>query len=124
MSSVNKVILVGYLGADPENKSNEKLGIVRLRVATSEKWRSREGTVHEKTEWHQVTLFEKLADVATKYLQKGSLVYIEGSLSTRSWETDSGEKRYATEIRARELKMLGAAPAKKKAQPETDELPF
>jgi single-strand DNA-binding protein len=104
---INKVILIGNLGADPETKySQGGNAVTRLRVATSENWRDRQtGEQQERTEWHTVVCFSRLAEIAGEYLHKGSKVYIEGSLSTSSWEQD-GQKRYRTEIIAREMQML------------------
>ena len=99
--SVNKVILVGNLGRDPESRSFQNGGkVVELRIATSESWRDRAtGERKEKTEWHTVKVFnEGLATVAEKYLRKGSKVYIEGALQTRKWQDQSGADRYSTEI--------------------------
>lgn len=99
--SVNKVILIGNLGADPEmRRLNSGDPVVNLRIATSETWRDRQsGERRERTEWHNVVIFnENLAKVAEQYLKKGSKVYIEGQLQTRSWEDQSGQKRYTTEI--------------------------
>jgi len=99
--SVNKVILVGNLGADPEiRRLNSGDPVVNLRIATSESWRDKNsGERREKTEWHQVVIFnDNLAKVAENYLKKGAKVYIEGQLQTRQWEDQSGQKRYTTEI--------------------------
>ena len=99
--SVNKVILVGNLGADPEvRNTSDGRPIVNLRVATSERWRDRNsGEQRERTEWHRVVIFnEGLARVAEQYLRKGSKVYIEGQLQTRKWEDQSGQERYSTEV--------------------------
>ncbi len=99
--SVNKVILVGNLGKDPESRSFQNGGkVVELRIATSESWKDRNsGERKEKTEWHTVKVFsEGLANVAEKYLRKGSKVYIEGALTTRKWQDQSGADRYSTEI--------------------------
>ncbi|WBY06876.1 single-stranded DNA-binding protein [Sphingomonas sp. 7/4-4] len=99
--SVNKVILVGNLGRDPESRSFQNGGkVVELRIATSESWKDRgTGERKEKTEWHTVKVFnEGLANVAEKYLRKGSKVYIEGALQTRKWQDQSGADRYSTEI--------------------------
>lgn len=101
MASVNKVILVGNLGADPETKSFANGGkVCNLRIATSETWKDKNsGERKEKTEWHSVAIFsEGLADVADRYLKKGSKVYIEGKLQTRKWQDQSGNDRYSTEI--------------------------
>ncbi|MEK0082892.1 single-stranded DNA-binding protein [Benzoatithermus flavus] len=99
--SVNKVILVGKLGRDPEvrmTQNNQK--VVNLRIATNERWRDRQsGEMRERTEWHTVVIFnENLADVAERYLRKGSSVYVEGQLQTRKWQDQSGQDRYSTEI--------------------------
>ena len=99
--SVNKVILVGNLGRDPESRSFQNGGkVVELRIATSESWKDRQsGEKKEKTEWHTVKVFnEGLANVAERFLRKGSKVYIEGSLVTRKWQDQSGADRYSTEI--------------------------
>ena len=99
--SVNKVILVGNLGRDPESRSFQNGGkVVNLRIATSESWKDRNsGERKEKTEWHSVAIFnEGLANVAERYLRKGSKVYIEGSLQTRKWQDQQGQDRYSTEI--------------------------
>lgn len=99
--SVNKVILVGNLGADPEiRRMNDGNPVVNLRVATSETWRDRSsGERRERTEWHRVVIFnENLAKVAEQYLRKGSKVYLEGQLQTRKWQDQSGQDRYSTEV--------------------------
>jgi len=99
--SVNKVILVGNLGADPEvRRMNDGSPVVNLRIATSESWRDKQsGERREKTEWHQVVIFnDNLAKVAEQYLRKGAKVYIEGQLQTRKWQDQSGQDRYSTEI--------------------------
>ena len=100
MAGVNKVILVGNLGADPESRSFSNGGeVVNLRIATSETWKDRDGNRQEKTEWHSVAIFnENLGSVAKSYLRKGSKVYIEGQLQTRKWQDQSGNDRYSTEI--------------------------
>lgn len=104
---INKVILIGNLGRDPETRYAQNGGAVtNFSVATSESWRDRaSGEQQERTEWHNVVCFQRLAEIAGEYLRKGSKVYIEGSLRTTSWEQD-GQKRYRTEIMARELQML------------------
>jgi len=100
MAGVNKVILVGNLGADPEARSLNNGGeVVNLRVATSENWKDRDGNRQERTEWHQVVIFnENLGRVAKSYLRKGSKVYLEGQLQTRKWQDQSGNDKYTTEI--------------------------
>lgn len=111
--SVNKVILVGHLGADPEMKALPSgMQMAKLRVATSETWTDKtSGQRQEKTEWHNVIVYDKLAGICERYLSKGQLVYIEGSIQTRSWDDkESGQKRYMTEIKARDMRMLGGRP--------------
>lgn len=100
MAGVNKVILVGNLGADPEARSLNNGGeVVNLRVATSESWKDRDGNRQERTEWHQVAIFnENLGKVAKSYLRKGSKVYLEGQIQTRKWQDQSGNDRYSTEV--------------------------
>jgi single-strand DNA-binding protein len=100
MAGVNKVILVGNLGADPEARSLNNGGeVVNMRVATSEQWKDRDGNRQERTEWHQVVIFnENLGRVAKNYLRKGSKVYLEGQIQTRKWTDQSGNDRYSTEI--------------------------
>ena len=100
MAGVNKVILVGNLGADPEGRSLNNGGeVVNLRVATSESWKDREGNRQERTEWHQVVIFnENLGKVAKSYLKKGSKVYLEGQIQTRKWTDKDNNDRYSTEI--------------------------
>ena len=106
---VNKVILVGNLGADPETRAMPSgASVANLRIATSESWRDKtSGEQQERTEWHRVALFGRLAEVASEYLRKGSQVYIEGSLRTRKWQDKQGNERYSTEIVANDLQMLG-----------------
>lgn len=110
MSGINKVILVGRLGADPEMKSvGSGQTVTRLNVATSESWTDKTGQKQERTEWHRITVWGKLAEICGKHLSKGRQVYIEGKLQTRSWEDQQGQKRYATEIVANTVQFLGAA---------------
>jgi single-strand DNA-binding protein len=106
---VNKVILVGNLGADPETRAMPSgSSVANLRIATSESWRDKtSGEQQERTEWHRVALFGRLAEIASEYLRKGSQVYIEGSLRTRKWQDKQGQERYTTEIVGNELQMLG-----------------
>ncbi|HUL47120.1 MAG TPA: single-stranded DNA-binding protein [Steroidobacteraceae bacterium] len=105
---VNKVILIGNLGADPETRAMPSgTTVANLRVATSENWRDKQtGEQQERTEWHRVALFGRLAEVAGEYLRKGSKVYIEGSLRTRKWTDKQGNERYSTEIVANDMQML------------------
>ena len=105
---INKVILIGNLGADPETRAMPSgTTVANLRVATSESWRDKQTGEQERTEWHRVALFGRLAEVAGEYLRKGSQVYIEGSLRTRKWQDKQGNERYSTEIVGNELQMLG-----------------
>lgn len=105
---VNKVILIGNLGADPEVRYMPSGGAVAtLRLATSETWKDKQtGQTQERTEWHRVTLYQRLGEIAGEYLRKGSKVYIEGSLRTRKWQGQDGQDRYTTEIVASEMQML------------------
>ena len=100
MAGVNKVILVGNLGDDPEVRSLNNGGeVVNMRVATSESWKDRDGNKQERTEWHRVVIFnENLGRVAKSYLRKGSKVYLEGQIQTRKWQDQSGQDRYSTEV--------------------------
>lgn len=113
MAGVNKAIILGRLGRDPEVRNFQNGGkVVNLRIATSERYKDREGNQQERTEWHAVAIFnERLGDVAEKYLRKGSEVYIEGQIETRKWQDQSGQERYTTEIVLRqfrgELQLVG-----------------
>jgi single-strand DNA-binding protein len=109
MASLNKVILIGNLGADPETRyAPSGDAICNLRIATTETWKDKStGEKREATEWHRVAMFGRLAEIAAQYLRKGSQVYIEGRLQTRKWQDKDGQDRYTTEIRADEMKMLG-----------------
>ncbi|MGC9455937.1 MAG: single-stranded DNA-binding protein [Halothiobacillaceae bacterium] len=106
---INKVILVGNLGVDPEVRYMPSGGqVTNIRVATSEQWKDKNtGEQQERTEWHRVVFFNRLAEIAGEYLRKGSQVYIEGSLRTRKWQGQDGQDRYTTEIVANEMQMLG-----------------
>ncbi len=110
MASVNKVIVVGNLGADPETRylpSGE--AVTNIRVATTDRWKDKaSGEMKEATEWHRVAFFGRLAEVAGEYLKKGSQVYVEGSLRTRKWQDKEGHDRYSTEIRGDVMQMLGS----------------
>lgn len=109
MASVNKVIIVGNLGADPETRylpSGE--AVTNIRVATTDRWKDKQtGDLKEATEWHRIAFFGRLATVAGEYLKKGSQVYVEGSLRTRKWQDKDGQDRYSTEIRGDVMQMLG-----------------
>jgi single-strand DNA-binding protein len=107
---INKVILIGNLGQDPETRAMPSgSSVTNLRIATSESWKDKQsGEMKERTEWHSVAMFGRLAEIAGEYLRKGSQVYIEGSLRTRKWQDKQGNDRYTTEIIANEMQMLGA----------------
>lgn len=112
MRGVNKVILVGTLGANPESRTFPNGGSVcQFSIATSEKWQNKQtGDWIEQTEWHRIVANNRLGEIAQQYLKKGSKVYIEGSLRTRKWNDQNGQERYSTEIRADNLQMLDSAP--------------
>lgn len=108
MSGVNKVIIVGRLGADPELKSvGNGQSVARLNVATSEMWTGKDGQKQERTEWHRIVVWGKQAENCAKFLAKGRQVYVEGRLQTRSWEDQAGQKKYATEVVANTVQFLG-----------------
>lgn len=112
MSGVNKVILVGRLGADPEIKTiSSGNTVARLSLATSDQWTDKEGQKQERTEWHRVVVWGKLAELCGKYLSKGRQVYVEGRLQTRSWEDPQGGKKYTTEVVAQTVQFLNAGAA-------------
>lgn len=141
MATVNKVILVGHLGRDPETRHMPNGDAVcTVSVATSETWKDKAmGERKEATEWHRVLFFGRLAEIAEQYLRKGSAIYLEGSLRTRKWTDKTGQERYTTEIRADTMKMLGGKggeeEGQQKSQPKAssqrsdngfveDEIPF
>lgn len=104
---VNKAILIGRLGADPEIRyTPDGTQVTNLNVATNEQWKDKNGEKQERTEWHKVVTFRRLAEICGNYLSKGSLVYLEGRIQTRSWDDKEGNKRYTTEIVASEMRML------------------
>lgn len=108
MASVNKVILIGNLGADPEVRympSGD--AVANLRIATTDTWKDKGGEKQERTEWHRVSFFGRQAEICGEYLRKGSSVYIEGSLQTRKWQNKEGQDQYTTEIRGDRMQMLG-----------------
>ena len=105
---VNKVILIGNLGADPEMRYTQSgTAVANFRIATSERFKDQSGEWQERTEWHRVVFFGRTAEVCGEYLTKGKQVYVEGRLQTRSWEDKDGNTRYTTEVVGREMKMLG-----------------
>lgn len=112
MKGINKVILVGNLGQDPETRHTQAGGaITNISIATTDSWTDKQsGQKQDRTEWHRVVFFNRLAEIAAEYLRKGSQVYVEGSLRTRKWQDQQGQERYTTEIVAAELQMLGGNP--------------
>ncbi|WP_413520636.1 single-stranded DNA-binding protein [Psychrobacter glacincola] len=111
MNGVNKVILVGTLGADPEVRQfNNGGGVTNISIATTEKWKDKQtGEAKEETEWHRIDMFGRLGEIAAQYLRKGSKVYIEGNLKTRKYQAQDGTDRYATSVRAQQMQMLDSA---------------
>jgi len=104
---INKAIIIGNLGSDPEVRSTQSgTAVANFNVATTEKWKGQDGQMQEQTEWHRIVAFARLAEICGEYLSKGSKVYVEGRIQTRSWNDKDGNKRYTTEIVAREMKML------------------
>lgn len=135
MASLNKVLIIGNLTADPEVKymSNGD-AVANITIATNEKWKDKDGTQHEEVEFHRVTLYRRLAEIAGEYLKKGSPVYIEGKIKTRKYTDKNGIERYTTEIIANDMRMLGGG-SKTQSQPhqqpstgfddaDTEDLPF
>jgi single-strand DNA-binding protein len=122
---VNKVIIVGNCGQDPETKSLANgSAVTNLSIATSESWKDKEsGETQERTEWHKVVFFNRLAEVAGEYLRKGSKVYIEGALRTRKWQDQSGQDKYSTEIVASEMQMLDSRGDSPQAQQQQQQQP-
>jgi len=119
MASVNRVILIGNLGKDPEVRHMPNGdAVANLSLATTETWKDKGGEKQEKTEWHRVSMFSKLAEIAGEYLKKGSQVYIEGRLETRKWTDKEGHERYTTEIVADRMQMLGGKEAKEARKPD------
>ena len=110
--SINKVILIGNLGADPELRSTPSgVQVANCSLATSETWTDKSGERQERAEWHRIVLWRRLAEVAGQYLKKGSKIYIEGKLQTRSWDDQNGQKRYTTEVIASSMEMLDSGQA-------------
>ena len=129
---VNKAIIVGTLGQDPEIKYTANGGaVVNVSVATNESWKDKQtGETQERTEWHRIVMFGKLAEIASQYLNKGSQAYFEGRIQTRKWQDQSGNDRYSTEIVANEMQMLGGrggsgggAPSQSQGQPQGQSQP-
>ena len=121
-NGLNKVLIIGNLGSDPEIKyTSSGSAVANLSIATSERWKDRNtGEQKEQVEWHRVVLFSRLAEIAEQYLKKGSKVFVEGKLQTRDWEDAEGKKRYTTEVIAREMTMLDSRSGSDNAsQPQT-----
>lgn len=117
MASVNKVILIGRLGRDPEVRympSGDAMA--NIAIATTESWKDKEGEKQEKTEWHRIVMFGKVAEIAGEYLKKGALAYFEGRLQTRKWTDKEGQERYTTEIVCDRMQMLGGKPESEKQE--------
>ncbi|MEY4730252.1 MAG: hypothetical protein RL020_1410 [Pseudomonadota bacterium] len=111
MASLNKVTLIGNLGKDPETRYMPNgEAVTNITVATTETWKDKAGEKQEKTEWHRITFYRRLAEIAGEYLKKGSQIYVEGRLETRKWQDKEGKDRYTTEVIASEMKMLGSRP--------------
>lgn len=110
MASVNKVILIGNLGADPETRyTTDGAAITNIRIATTDRWKDKgSGEMREQTEWHRIVFFGRLAEIAGEYLKKGSPVYVEGRLRTRKWTDKEGNDRYTTEVTADSMQLLGS----------------
>lgn len=138
--SVNKAILIGRCGKDPETRyMTNGEAVTNVSIATSETWKDKSGEKQEKTEWHNLTFYKRLAEIVGEYVKKGSEIYVEGKIQTRKWQDKEGKDRYTTEIVCHEMKMLGGkqqaseesqpqkqAPAKQKANDQFDDqdLPF
>ena len=106
---VNRVILIGNLGSDPEARYTQGgTPVTSFRLATTERWKGQDGQIQEQTEWHTCNAWGRLAEICGQYLRKGSRVYVEGSIHTRKWQDQEGRDRYSTEIKVREMKMLSA----------------
>ena len=124
MASVNKAILVGNLGADPELRYTPSgTAVANFNLATREQWTNKEGEKTERTEWHKIVAWGRLGEICGEYLHKGSQVYIEGRIQTRSWEDREGNKRYTTEVVASTMQMLGSPARTGKAQTEEESFP-
>jgi single-strand DNA-binding protein len=122
MASVNKVILVGNLGGDPEVRYTPSgKAVASFSLATKEQWTGKDGEKTERTEWHKIVAWARLGEICGEYLRKGSQVYVEGRLQTRSWEDKEGNKRYTTEIVAQNMQMLGSAAGKGGMAKSTEE---
>lgn len=134
MSSLNKVMLIGNLGADPETRATEAgVSITNVNLATSERYKDRNGEQQERTEWHRLVFWDKKSELVQQYCKKGEKIYIEGQLQTRSWEDKEGVKRYTTEVKVNQIVFLGSkngaanndeGSVVERAAVTQDELPF
>ena len=129
--SVNKIVLVGHLGADPESRFTPSgVAVTTFNMATNESWKNKEGEYEDRTEWHRIVLYGKAAETASKYMKKGQLTYVEGRIRTRSWEDKEGMTRYTTEVLGDRFTMLGRKGENQSAAPveasgdDDDDLPF
>lgn len=121
MAGINKVILVGHLGKDPEVRQiAPNQTVCQFRIATSESWVDKAGQKQERTEWHSIVVWGKIAEICGKYLAKGRQVYVEGRLQTRSWEDQQGQKRYTTEVIANTVQFLGSMSGERSANPSAN----
>lgn len=125
MASVNKVMLLGNLGRDPELRFTKENGtpVANFTMATTTIWNDKEGEQQSKTEWHRIVVWAKQAEIVGEYLKKGSQVHVEGSLQTRDWKDSNGNKRYTTEVRARRIQMLGRPKEQPTGEPPVAEEP-
>jgi len=128
--SVNKIVLVGHLGADPESRFTPSgVAVSTFNMATNESWKNKEGEYEDRTEWHRIVLYGKAAETASEYMKKGQLAYVEGRIRTRSWEDKDGMTRYTTEVLGDRFTMLGRKSENKSTAPaetggDDDDLPF
>ena len=125
MMGVNKVILIGNLGADPEVRYTPSgKAVANFRIATSEQWTNKDGEKEERTEWHRIVAWGRLGEICGEYLHKGRQVYVEGRLQTRAWEDRDGNKKYTTEVVAQTMQMLGAGGKEGKADSADERFPM
>ncbi|MBW2047062.1 MAG: single-stranded DNA-binding protein [Deltaproteobacteria bacterium] len=124
MASVNKVILIGHLGADPEVRYTPSgTAVANFNIATTEQWTDKSGEKQERTEWHRIVAWGRTGEICGEYLHKGKQVYVEGRLQTRSWDDREGNKRYTTEVIAYAVKMLGPAGKEGRAESKGNQFP-
>ena len=121
---INKAMIIGNLGANPDVRQTQNgAAVVSFNVATTERWKGKDGQQQEQTEWHRIVAFGRLAEICGQYLQKGSKVYIEGKLQTRKWQDQNGNDRYTTEIVAREMQMLDSKTSSNQESSKDPQLP-